>query len=151
MVSWRIRLVDGMVYGLATWTALFVNFLLWEGLYVFHYVFHLHRAFVDYQLNVWPILVAIIILMSGESRARAQARLEADQQAMLDAQTVQTQAIEALLQNAARQTERMNALLIKLNEDEALDTTILQDIQQVVRELRGGTPHGANDETMAPL
>lgn len=129
-----------MVAGLATWTALLANFFLWEGLYLFHYVVGLHRTFLTYQLNIWPILVAIIILMSGESRARAQARLEADQQAMLDAQAAQSRAIQALVESAVLQSNRMAALLAQLNEDEALDTTILQDIQQVVRELKGEGP-----------
>jgi len=140
LVSWRIRLVDAMVAGLATWTALLANFFLWEGLYLFHASFSLHRTFLTYQLNIWPILVAIIILMSGESRARAQARLEADQQAMLDAQAAQSRAIQALVESAVLQSNRMAALLAQLNEDEALDTTILQDIQQVVRELKGEEP-----------
>lgn len=119
------------MYWTATWTAFVTNAVVWELFYFARHRIGVHESFVAYQLNVWPLLLAIIILMTGEARARGQVRIEADQQALLDAMSAQTTAIRLLIeQNIARDD------VGSIRRDEVEMTQLLREMRKEMATLR---------------
>lgn len=70
---------------LASWSAVALNLIVWEGLPLIRHWAGWHMSQINYQLSTWPVLVDLVILMATMALTRQQMRQSDAQATMLEA------------------------------------------------------------------
>ncbi|WDL98115.1 hypothetical protein [Alicyclobacillus sp. ALC3] len=121
-----------VVMVLATWACVGFNFVVWEGLYFFRHLLHIHEASIDYQLSVWPVMIDLVILMATVMWTYEQLELQRGQSTMLEAVKVQTDAVHRLHKQGVQRDAKLERLMQQVYGEVH---EIGEDVESIVDEM----------------